>query len=154
MRALYYFRVFFVSLEFAFLVVFYAAYMVFNDDLNKYFPLESLNEDAVKWVMLLPVGLAGWTLKEGVGVIFPGDDVNRVLHQWPDYWRIKAHFDVGVLNAFLFFIPCLIVWMLGDFNTLIGATFFFAFAGSLSINAFSFYTAKLNVRTALLRLDD
>jgi hypothetical protein len=128
--------------------------MLSQEILSDYFPLSSLNEDAIKWAMIFPVGIAGWTLKEGVGVLFPTEKNEKALHEWPDYWRLKTHFDAGVMNSILFAIPCLIVWLLSALNTLVGAWVFIGFAGALSINAFSFYTAKIHLRSALIQIDD
>ncbi|MEG3081562.1 hypothetical protein R3F64_17050 [Halomonas sp. 5021] len=154
MTMFYYLRVFFVSYEFAFLLLCWVVYAFLQENLSKYFPFPSLNQDALKWAMLIPGGVAGWTLKEGVGVIFPSEKNEKVLHEWPDYWRLKVHFDVGVLNSILFVIPCFIVWLLGALNTLVGAWVFIGFAGALSINAFSFYAAKIAIKSALIRLND
>lgn len=154
MKMLYFLRVFFVSYEFAFLASCLACYMLTKNFLVEYFPLPSLNEDAIKWAMIFPAGIAGWTLKEGVRVLFPGDKNEKALHEWPDYWRLKIHFDVGITNNILFAIPCFIIWILSALNTLVGAWVFVSFAGALSINAFSFYSAKIHLKSALIRLDD
>lgn len=153
MKMLYYLRVFFVSYELVFLVVCLASYIFFQELLSEFFPLASLNDDAVKWAMLFPVGIAGWTLKEGVGVIFPSEKDQKALHEWPEYWRLKANFDVGIFNSIAFILPCLGVWLLSALNTFVGASVFVAFAGALSINAYSFYAAKIEVKSALIRLD-
>lgn len=154
MKAIYFLRVFFVSYEFAFLVLCLAGYMLSQQFLSAHFPLSNLNEDAVKWAMIFPAGIAGWTFKEGVAVLFPSDKNEKALHEWPDYWRLKVHFDVGITNSMLFTIPCFIVWIMSALNTLIGAWVFVGFAGALSVNAFSFYTAKIHLKSALIRLDD
>lgn len=154
MKMLYFLRVFFVSYEFVFLALCLAVYMLSQKVLSGSFPLSSLNEDAVKWAMIYPAGIAGWTLKEGVEVLFPGENNEEVLLEWPDYWKLRIHFDVGITNSILFTIPCFIVWLLSALNTLVGAWVFVGFAGALSINAFSFYTAKIHLKSVLIRLGD
>lgn len=153
MKMLYFLRVFFVSYEFAFLALSLAVYVLSKNIFADHFPVSSLNEDAIKWAMIFPAGIAGWTLKEGVGVLFPDEKNEKVLHEWPDYWRLKIHFDVGIMNSILFAFPCFIVWLLSALNTLDGAWVFTSFAGALSINAFSFYAAKIYLKSALVRLD-
>lgn len=153
MKILYLLRVFFVSYEFVFLALCLAVYMFSQKLLSGSFPLSSLNEDAIKWAMIYPAGIAGWTLKEGVGVLFPSEKNEKVLHEWPDYWKLRIHFDVGIANSILFTVPCFIVWLLSALNTLVGAWVFVGFAGALSINAFSFYTAKIHLKSVLIRLD-
>lgn len=154
MNILYLLRVFFVSYEFVFLALCLVIYMLSKNVLSGYFPVSSLNEDAIKWAMIFPAGIVGWTLKEGVGVLFPREKNEKVLHEWPDYWRLKIHFDIGIWNSILFAFPCFIVWILSALNTLVGAWVFVSFAGALLINSFSFYAAKIHLKSALIRLDD
>jgi len=153
MKVLYFLRVFFLSYEFVFLGLCLAGYLLSQKTLSQHFPLSSLNENAIFWAMVFPAGIAGWTFKEGVGVLFPDDKNERTLHEWPGYWRLKIHFDVGIFNSVLFTIPCFAVWLLSALNTLIGTWIFIGFAGALSINAFSFYAAKIHLKSALIRLD-
>ncbi|WP_139182048.1 hypothetical protein [Pseudomonas flexibilis] len=151
MKALYYLRVFFISYEFAFLISGSAIYIFFGEYFEKQFISNPINENALQWAMLFPISVSGWTLKEGVGVIFPDDRTTRILHEWPDYWRLKCHFNVGILNTIIYLIPCLAIWFTGGLNKFEGAWLFFMFAIATSINAFTFYTAKIGVRSALIR---
>ena len=86
--------------------------MLSQKSLSAHFPLSTLNEDAIKWAMIYPAGIAGWTFKEGMAVLFPSDKNEKALHEWPDYWRLKVHFDVGITNSILFSIPCFFVWVM------------------------------------------
>jgi hypothetical protein len=151
MKILYYIRVFFVSYEFLFLFSGLAIYLFFGDLLSGYFAVSLLNEDAVKWAMLFPMGMTGWTLKEGVGVIFPDGRDSKVLHEWPEYWRLKVHFNVGIFNSILFILPCAAIWFAGAPKSFRGAWIFSVFAIALSINAFGFYAAKISIKSALIR---
>lgn len=151
MKAFYYLLVFFKSWEFIFLIVSFAIYMVFGNLFEKKFLAVSINEDALKWAMLFPISICGWTLKEGVGVIFPSDTTAKILHEWPDYWRLKVHFDVGIFNCIIFILPCMVVWFSGILNKFDGVWLFLTFAIAASINAFSFYNAKINIRSALIK---
>lgn len=154
MKALYYLRVFFISYEFLFLIFCGAIYTAFGDSIERYFFEFPINEDALKWVMLFPISISGWTLKDGVGVIFPNDRASRVLHEWPGYWRLKAHFDVGILNSIIYLLPCVSVWFFGGLEKFEGAWVFFMFAIATALNACSFYTAKISIRSALVKVDE
>lgn len=154
MKALYYLRVFFVSYEFVFLTFSFAIYMLFGDSLGKNFFTVSINEDALKWAMLFLISICGWTLKDGVGVIFPSEITSKNLHEWPDYWRLKVHFNVGILNCIIYLLPCMAVWFFGTLNKFDGVWLFFTFTIAASINAFSFYTAKIGVRSALIKANE
>ena len=151
MKALYYLRVFFVSYEFVFLSFSSAIYFFFGEFLEKHFLVVSLNEDALKWAMLFPISISGWTLKHGVNVIFPDDKTLKCLHEWPDFWRLKAHFNVGIMNSIIYLLPCVGVWFVGGLNKFDGAWLFFMFAVATSLNAFSFYTAKISIRSVLIK---
>jgi hypothetical protein len=153
MKTFYYLRVFLFSYEFVFLIFSLAIYILFRESLEKSFLTVSINEDAFKWAMLFPISICGWTLKDGVGVIFPGEKTSKILHEWPDYWRFKVHFNVGILNSIIYLLPCIAVWFTDALNKFDGVWLFFIFAIALSINAFSFYTAKIGVRSALIRAD-
>jgi hypothetical protein len=153
MRAIYYIRVFFVSSEFMAVLSGLAIYILFGDLLANYFSALTLNSEFVKWLMLFPIGISGWTLKEGVGVIFPNDKNSKILHEWSEYWKLKAHFDIGVLNSILYLLPCLAFWMFGTLKGFDGIWAFFVFAVALSLNAFSFYNAKISVKSILIRID-
>lgn len=150
MKTLYYLRVFFIGYEFISLLAGLAIYVFYGDFLASYLAASTLNEDAVKWAMLFPIGIAGWTLKEGVGVIFPDERTTKILHEWPEYWRLKAHFNIGILNSILYLLPCIAVWFSGTLKVFEGAWMFFIFMIALSLNAFSFYAAKISVKSALI----
>lgn len=141
-------------MSFFFLIFSSAIYIAFGDFLERYFLAVSINDEALKWVMLFPISVSGWTLKEGVGIIFPDDRTSKILHEWPDYWRLKAHFDVGILNSILYLLPCIVVWFIGGLSKFDWAWLFFMFAIAASLNAFSFYTAKIAVRSALIRIHE
>lgn len=152
MKALYYFRIFLISNEFLFLTCCIAIYIFFGDTLRVYFLKSPINQDALEWAMLFPIGISGWTLKEGIGVIFPDDRTNKILHEWADYWKLKAHFDIGVFNSIIYLLPCISVWFFGGLDKFEGAWLFFMFAIAATLNAFSFYTAKISVRSALIKI--
>lgn len=154
MKVIYYFRVFFISYEFAFLGLSAAIYLFFGELFEKPFLTMVKSEDALKWAMLFPISITGWTLKDGVGVIFPDDKTSKILHEWPDFWKLKAHFDVGIMNSIIYLIPCIIVWFTGGLSKFGGAWLFFMFAVAISLNAFSFYTAKISIRSALIKANE
>ncbi len=104
MKAFYYLRVFFVSYEFVFLSLSAGIYILFGELLEKHFLVVSINEDALRWAMLFPISISGWTLKDGVGVIFPDDKTSKILHEWPDFWRLKVHFNVGIMNSIIYLV--------------------------------------------------
>lgn len=151
MKTFYYLRVFFDSYEFVFLNFSAAIYIFFGELLEKYFLVLSLNEDALQWTVLFLISVSGWTFKDGVNVIFPDEKKSKILHEWPDFWRLKVHFNVGIMNSIIYLIPCVAVLFIGGLNKFDDAWLFFTFAVATSLNAFSFYTAKIAIRSALIK---
>ncbi|HCG7127296.1 TPA: hypothetical protein NJ327_000009 [Vibrio parahaemolyticus] len=154
MRLFYYARVFFISIEFATLLLAYFIYANFSNAIVEVFHGIKLNEEAVKWVIAYPISITAWVFKEGITVLFPDERSSEALHKWPDYWKLKAHFNVGIAYAIIFGLTSSVVWLLNIVNTVSGAWLFGTCAAVLSINAFSFYIAKIQIKSALLHLND
>ena len=112
------------------------------------------NQDAIKWVVIFPVSIFGWILKEGSGVLFPDTNTNKILHQWPNYWRLKAHFQVGVILCFLLILPCIFMWFTNKLGGFEWAWFFFVFVIALILNASSFYFGKIELRSILIHVKE
>lgn len=148
----YYLRVFFASYEFSFLIGGLVLYYFFGNFFETHFNANSLNNEAVNWAMLFPVGIVGWTFTSGLGVLFPDERTSKILHEWPDYWKLKIHFNIGILNSILYLLPCLIIWFIGDLTSFKDAWIFLTFTIATSINAFTFYTAKISIKSILIHL--
>jgi hypothetical protein len=153
MKAFFYLRIFFISLEFLFLILSFATYMVFGNWLEKKFLILSINKDALQWAIVLPIAISSWILKDGVGVIFPNDNTDKILHDWPDYWKLKVHFDVGIFNCIIFLLPCLGVLFSGTLNKFGGVWLYLIFAFAGLINACTFYYAIIDIRSALIKIN-
>jgi hypothetical protein len=154
MKALYYLRVFFVSYEFLTLLATFGLYAIWSDEILSVFQGVRTSDDALKWLVAYPIGLAGWMLKDGVGVLFPDEKSNRILHEWPEYWRLKAHFDVGLFYSISLTVPCVLVWVFDKLKTIEGAWVFGACAVALSVSAYSFYEAKIKLKSTLIHLNE
>lgn len=152
MKVLYYLRVFFVSFEFLTLVTAYFVYSLAEDFLANYLSSTTLNEDALKWIVLFPVTIIGWILKEGVSVLFPDEKLVKIFHEWPDFWKLKVHFNVGLFYCLLG-LPCILVWLMDKVATASGVVVFVGCSLALVINAYSFYSAKIQVKSALIHFN-
>lgn len=153
MKTLYYLRVFFVSFEFLTLVIAYFIYSLAGDYFANYLASATLNDDALKWIVLFPTTVIGWILKEGVSVLFPDDKLAKIFHEWPDFWKLKVHFNVGLFYCLLLGLPCILVWLMDKISTASGMVVFGGCSLALAINAWSFYSAKIHVRSALIHFD-
>ncbi len=153
MKPSYYFKVFFISFEFLILIISFALYIYFKADISSYFININVNGDALKWIIAYPVSIAGWIFKNGSSVIFPDEKSNRALHEWQEYWKLKAHFNIGLLYCILFSAACLATWFLNKLVTLEGAWIFCSCSIGLSILVYSFYSAKIELKSALIHID-
>lgn len=153
-KFIFYTRVFFISYEFLFILLGLAVYVNFENFMIVRFSDVSFNAKALEWVMLFPISVFVWTMKESRSVIFPDNYAAKVIHEWPGYWKLRAHFDVGIFNNIIYIIPCLLVWIFDGLLMFEGAFVFFVFASALTINAFTFYLAKVNVSSALIKVDN
>lgn len=148
----YYLRLFFVSVEFLNLVFFYFVYSFLSDYFLLMLAGVSINKEAVEWMVLYPMGLASWIFLTGSSVLFPDENANHALHEWPDYWKLKAHFNVGLFFAVALSFVCFVVWLLGKISTQGGAWIFSACCVSISVAAFSFYSANIELKSILIHL--
>ena len=67
----------------------------------------------LKHFALLPSAFAGWVFMESKKLLFPELGKKALLQKWPDYWRLKVHFNVGLVYGFIFAAIGLTVWILG-----------------------------------------
>lgn len=153
MRAVYYCRVLFISLEFLLVVFSLFLFFLFEKTIDSFVLGHRFNADALEWVMLYPAMVAGFIFKEGAEILFPDESKNLVLHQWSGYWRLRAHVNVGTFYAVVFFVLCFLVWLLDQVLTPVGAYVFFICSLGVSISAFSFHSAKLKIKELLLHLE-
>lgn len=150
-RVIYYIRTFFISVEVLALLLSLAIYLYWEDGLRVVFESKQLNQDALKWLTLVPVSIAVWTLKEARDVIFPDERSAKTLSKWPSYWKLKAHFYVGINFCVLLVMPCILIWFFDELKNFQFAWAFFTFTLALAINAGSFYLAKIQLKSILVR---
>lgn len=146
----YYVRVTFVSLEFLCFLLAGLAFVLWGSKVDGYLSGISLNEDAVEWVFLYPIAIAAWVFNTGANVLFPSESGNVILHRWPGYWRLKAHFNVGVFYCAISALPCLFLWLTNDLVSSLGFFVCLACFSATSISAFSFFKANIKLREILI----
>lgn len=128
-----------------------AIYMYWGDGLNLLYQSKQPNQDALNWLTLVPVSIAVWTLKEAHEVVFPDENSAKILSKWPDYWKLKAHFYIGVTFCVLLATPCIFIWFFDGLKVFHFAWAFFTFTSALVANAGSFYFAKIELKSILVR---
>lgn len=147
MKLLYLIRVIVVSVEATLLLLAWLAWSNFHQLLTTLAKTLSLNEDLLKYLLLLPVGLGAWIASEVRSVLHEDKDTTRVLTAWPEYWKLKVHIWVSLSYALLFAAMSLVPWLAkSGISTPNGLLLFItSLAGQLVVAA-SVYMARLQVR--------
>ena len=146
MRALYFIRVLFVSIEA--LLIIAASYLLIEhqswaDSIAK---STSINEDILKGLNLIPLGLAVWIFTEAKKLVFEKESHAKLLTAWPDFWKLKCHIYASLLYATGFTVVSLLPW-LDKRGISIGAglVLFLLGLGGQSIVAASIYRDRKSV---------
>ena len=147
MRALYVLRVVLVSVEALVLVSAWLAYSYFVSDFEFLAKSFSLNDEVLKYLMLMPVALAVWIFNEIRVLLQEDKETVRILTGWEDYWRLKVYTWASLGYAVVFAFISLIPWAAkSGIGTGTGLLLFIAsIAGQLSL-AISVYAARIRVK--------
>jgi hypothetical protein len=107
---LYWIRVLVLSYEALVLCVAAMLWLVFKRQLDLLASALSLNEDFLKYILLVPVSIALWLVNESRLLLQEDKESIRVLTEWLDYPRLKVHVWVGLIYAFIFAAISLVPW--------------------------------------------
>ena len=102
MRALYLLRVIVVSVEALVLAGAWLAFVYFRSEFESLATSLALNEEVLKYLMLLPTALAAWIINETRVLLQEDKETVRILTDWADYWKLKAHTWTSLGFAVLF----------------------------------------------------
>lgn len=147
MRALYLLRVFLVSVEALVLAGTSLAFLYFGNEFESLATSLSLNEEVLKYLMLMPTALAVWIINETRVLLQEDKETVRILTDWMDYWKLKVHTWVSLGYAVVFAFMSLIPWAAkSGIGTGTGLLLFVAsILGQLSL-AISVYAARIRVK--------
>lgn len=110
MNFIYMLRVLVVSLEAVVLLLGLLAWTYLDVSLNKLASALSINEDALKFLMLVPLGLFVWIANELRQLLVEDKDTIRILTDWPDYSLLKVHVWVALLYSVVFASLSVVPW--------------------------------------------
>jgi hypothetical protein len=107
----------------------------------------ALNDEVLKYLMLLPTALAVWVFNEVRGLLQEDKDTIQLLVKWPDYWRLKVHAWVSLIYAVVFACMSLLPWVAkSGISTGSGMLLFVtSIIGQLSL-AISVYVARITLK--------
>ncbi len=107
-----YARVIIISFEFLLIII--AIFFYFNPDyVIPFSSAISENADLIKHISWFPIAMFIWVFKEAKKILSHEEDIEKVMQIWPDYWKLKVHFYVGLAYSFLFALAGLIVFAMG-----------------------------------------
>lgn len=147
MHALYVLRVALVSVEALILAITWLAFSYFNSEFQTFAASLALNDEVLKYLMLLPAALAVWVINESRVLLQEDQETVRILTDWPDYWKLKTHTWISLGYAVVFAFMSLIPWVAkSGISTGIGILLFLAsIVGQLCL-AISVYAARIRVK--------
>jgi len=146
-RALYAIRVFVISVEALVLLVAVLVWIYAQPLLDDVARGLGLNDELLKYLLLLPLGLAAWIVNEVRLLLHEDRETTRILTAWPDYWRLKSHVWVALLYALVFAALSIAPWVVKAGITRPSGLLLFvtSIAGQLVVAA-SVYAARLRVK--------
>lgn len=146
-----YFRALVMSFEFVILVIGTLLLIMCQNSMESISSKLPTDQEVLKHLALLPSGFAAWVFVRSRELLFPEDGKGIILQQWPDYWRLKAHFHVSLLYTVLFAAIGSFVWVLGySINEPIGFTLLLvSIVGGLVV-ASTVYLAKIRISEILI----
>lgn len=147
MRTLYVLRIVLVSVEALVLVGTWLAVSYFLSEFDSLSASLSLNDEVLKYLMLMPAALAVWIINETRVLLQEDKETVRILTDWEDYWKLKAHTWTSIGYAVVFAFMSLIPWAAkSGIGTGTGLLLFVAsIVGQLSL-AISVYAARIRVK--------
>lgn len=147
MRYLYGLRVALISVEAIVLALGWLAWTYLAPQLHDFASSLALNDEVLKYLMLLPTALAVWVFNEVRGLLQEDKDTIQLLVKWSDYWRLKVHAWVSLIYAVVFACMSLLPWgAKSGISTGSGMLLFVtSIIGQLSL-AISVYVARITLK--------
>lgn len=147
MRALYFLQVIVVSVEALVLTGTWLTLEYFGIEIESFAKSLSLNDEILKYLMLMPIALAAWIINE-IRVLLQEDKESiRILTEWDDYWKLKAHTWVSFGYAVVFAFMSLIPWVVkSGISSGFGLLLFVASIIGQLFLAISVYAARIRVK--------
>lgn len=150
MRVLYFSRVFLLSLEAVVLLVGLSIWINFPKEIDSVAGSMALNEEILKYIMVLPVALAVWVFNEIRTLLQEDKETIKILTAWPDYWKLKCHVWVALHYAVIFAVISISPWLVKSGITSGGGMMLFLISllGQLVLS-FGVYMARIRSREVL-----
>jgi hypothetical protein len=155
MKWFYYLRVFFLSLEAFILAVGCLSWVYLDQQIHSFASSIAINDEALKYLMLLPAVLAAWIFNEARVLLQDDSNTFKVLVRWPDYWKLKSHLWVSLFYAVFFASLSLLPWVVKSGISSAGGLLIFTVSilGQLTV-AISVYLARISVKEVIVNAEN
>jgi hypothetical protein len=111
MRILYFLRVVIVGFEFLILLLMAGCLLHFVHQVEMLVGMVRLNDEFKKFLILLPVTIFVWIVKEARDFVFLESEFAAALVNWPDYEKFKLHVYVSLAYAVIFLLVSITPWV-------------------------------------------
>lgn len=150
MKVLYFLRVLLVSVEALVIAISGLIWYHLSEELSRLATTISLNEEILRYLMVVPLGLALWVANELRQLLQEDKGITRFLVEWPEYWKLKLHLWVSLVYAAVFVGLSIAPWVVrAGISTGIGLLLFItSILGQLSLAA-SVYAASMKMKELL-----
>lgn len=140
-----------ISFEFIIIAVSAISVSFFSETADTFVKTIQVNDEILNWLILVPSGLFVWIFLEAKLLLFPDGEWSKIIHKWPDYRKLKIHFWVSIIYAWLFLVIGLFPLFIKDgLSTGAGFIIFFSsILGELAV-ALSIYSAQISIREIIL----
>lgn len=143
-------RFFVLSIES--LIVFFGLLAEFrcSDAIMQLVASVKLADEPLKFIILIPSGLCGWTFLSGRRLLFPEKDKSNILLTWSDFWKLKAAFQAALAWSVIFATISIVVWT-SDWeepSSKAWISLLVSIAGA-AVCSFSVYNAQTTVEVAV-----
>lgn len=148
-----YLRAIIISFEFLFIILGISFGVWWQEPIAALGVRLNSSEEMLKYLSFVPLGLGISCLNESRKLLFPDHDRKEILHEWPNYWKLRVVFNVTFIYSCLFALAGLIAWFL-SFSTKNPhhlSFIIFSILGSLSVTI-SVYWARVNMDEIMIRI--
>ncbi len=136
-----------VSIEALVLAATWLAFLYFGTEFEFLATSLSLNDEVLKYLMLMPTALAVWIINETRVLLQEDKETIRILTNWEDYWKLKVHTWVSFGYAVVFAFMSLIPWAVkSGISTGTGLLLFVASLLGQLFLAISVYAARIRLK--------
>lgn len=150
-----YLRAIVVSFEFVILLLGMIFILFWQERINTLSVHLVDNLDLQKYLIGLSVACVGWVFIESRKLLFPEEVKKKVFQSWPDYWKWKIYFFVGLVYSVLFALIGCLAWLLDYkvFEPKGFVMFFVSVFGGLVV-ALTVYLARIGLSEILAHIEE